>query len=161
MRIIRRTDKMIMAIHEDMLIMFNVAALGEVVTSPDRRLIGMLINKYCMTEKVYATSKFHELIMQAPEIVELTKKRFDGLIDSSNKLDALEAGGVDNWTWYGESLKGYWEEKEKVEEKREAKEDPKICFTCVLSTYSSIAQGKITTNSTCLSCKEYSKWEKK
>ena len=27
-------------------------------------------------------------------------------------LDALEAGGVDNWEWYGESLKGLLDEDE-------------------------------------------------
>ena len=28
------------------------------------------------------------------------------------KLDALEAGGVDNWEWYGESLKDWCKENE-------------------------------------------------
>jgi len=31
------------------------------------------------------------------------------------KLDALEAGGVDNWEWYGESLKEWNAENEKAE----------------------------------------------
>lgn len=31
------------------------------------------------------------------------------------KLDALEAGGVDNWQFYGESLKDWHEENEKHE----------------------------------------------
>lgn len=30
-------------------------------------------------------------------------------------LDALEAGGVDNWEWYDESLKSWREENEKEE----------------------------------------------
>lgn len=32
------------------------------------------------------------------------------------KLDALEAGGVDNWEWYGESLKDWFAENEKIEQ---------------------------------------------
>lgn len=31
------------------------------------------------------------------------------------KLDALEAGGVDNWEWYGEALKDWRAENEKME----------------------------------------------
>lgn len=31
------------------------------------------------------------------------------------KLDALEAGGVDNWEWYDESLKDWFAENEKIE----------------------------------------------
>ena len=31
------------------------------------------------------------------------------------KLDALEAGGVDNWEWYDESLKSWREENEREE----------------------------------------------
>lgn len=32
-----------------------------------------------------------------------------------SKLDALEAGGVDNWEWYGEALKEWFAENEKIE----------------------------------------------
>ena len=32
------------------------------------------------------------------------------LLTASNKLAALEAGGVDNWEWYGESLRDYEKE---------------------------------------------------
>lgn len=35
------------------------------------------------------------------------------------KLDALEAGGVDNWEWYDESLKDWFEENE-LEEKADS-----------------------------------------
>ncbi len=34
------------------------------------------------------------------------------------KLDALEAGGVDNWTFYDEALEG-WREENELEELRE------------------------------------------
>ncbi len=36
---------------------------------------------------------------------------------------ALEAGGIDNWEWYGESLKGYFEQKEKKEKIKVAIDD--------------------------------------
>ena len=32
-----------------------------------------------------------------------------------SKLDALEAGGVDNWEWYDKSLKEWYAENEKIE----------------------------------------------
>lgn len=37
------------------------------------------------------------------------------LEDDSDKLAALENGGVDNWEWYSESLQEYWKEKEDEE----------------------------------------------
>lgn len=40
----------------------------------------------------------------------ITKEEYDELIHKSEVLDALEAGGVDNWEWYGESLKQYFGE---------------------------------------------------
>lgn len=34
----------------------------------------------------------------------LTRGRYKVLLHKEAKLDALEAGGVDNWEWYEESL---------------------------------------------------------
>lgn len=48
----------------------------------------------------------------------LSKQRMDELILAERKLDALEAGGVDNWEWYGESLKGYHADNELEEMKQ-------------------------------------------
>lgn len=31
------------------------------------------------------------------------------LLENSNKLQALENGGVDNWDWYGDSIRDYFE----------------------------------------------------
>ena len=48
---------------------------------------------------------------------EITEKRLRELEDSEAQLRALEAGGVDNWEWYGESMKSYnkeIEEREKI-----------------------------------------------
>ena len=42
----------------------------------------------------------------------LSAKRLKELERAEAKLNALEAGGVDNWEWYGESLKSYHEENE-------------------------------------------------
>jgi len=39
--------------------------------------------------------------------MELTPERIKELERAEAKLNALEAGGVDNWEWYGESLKEY------------------------------------------------------
>lgn len=46
--------------------------------------------------------------------VTIPKKEWDELIDSRNKLMCLEAGGVDNWDWYYESLRegGYYDEED-------------------------------------------------
>lgn len=42
----------------------------------------------------------------------ITKEEYDELIHKSRVLDALEAGGVDNWEWYGESISRYLGEDE-------------------------------------------------
>ena len=55
-------------------------------------------------------------------MIELPEKRYQELLDVENKMSYLEAGGVDNWEWYGESLSEYWEEKEKEEEIQQEKE---------------------------------------
>lgn len=38
----------------------------------------------------------------------ITKEEYDSLIHRSEKLEALEQGGVDNWEWYSESLSNYF-----------------------------------------------------
>ena len=37
-------------------------------------------------------------------VVTIPRDRYFRLLCSELKLDLLEAGGVDNWDWYGESL---------------------------------------------------------
>jgi len=44
--------------------------------------------------------------------VEITEKEYKSLLRDSAILRALEAGGVDNWEWYGESLSSFWEEND-------------------------------------------------
>ncbi len=39
------------------------------------------------------------------KMVTISKTTYDELIRDSKILRALEAGGVDNWEWYSESLK--------------------------------------------------------
>lgn len=51
--------------------------------------------------------------------MEISKKRLKELERAEDKLNALEAGGVDNWENYDDSLEEYWAKNE-VEEKREA-----------------------------------------
>ena len=38
------------------------------------------------------------------DTVTISIKAYNELINRSRILDALEAGGVDNWEWYGDSL---------------------------------------------------------
>lgn len=52
-------------------------------------------------------------------MAKITDKRLKELERKEAKLNALDAGGVDNWEFYGESLKEYWAINE-LEEKREA-----------------------------------------
>ena len=40
--------------------------------------------------------------------VTITKSEYNTLLKANWKLQALEAGGVDKWEWYGESLEDYW-----------------------------------------------------
>ena len=42
----------------------------------------------------------------------ISKEEYDELLDRDRKLSALEAGGVDNWEWYGESLSQYYDDEE-------------------------------------------------
>ena len=47
--------------------------------------------------------------------MEISSKRLKELEDMEAKLDALEAGGVDNWEWYDSSMEDYNKEKEQEE----------------------------------------------
>ncbi len=38
------------------------------------------------------------------EMITISKKRYESLLESEKELDCLHAGGVDNWEWYHESL---------------------------------------------------------
>lgn len=46
---------------------------------------------------------------------EIDRERLEELEDIEMKMLALEAGGVDNWEFYGESLNGYFDRKKKAE----------------------------------------------
>ena len=37
----------------------------------------------------------------------ISKEELADLLRASSKLSCLEAGGVDNWTWYDEALSDY------------------------------------------------------
>ena len=43
---------------------------------------------------------------------QLTQEEWDKIQRSLSKLDALEAGGVDSWEWYDDSLKDWFKENE-------------------------------------------------
>lgn len=48
------------------------------------------------------------------EMVTISKKEYESLLDDAAWRRALEAGGVDNWEWYHESLEnaGYFDDEE-------------------------------------------------
>lgn len=48
------------------------------------------------------------------EMVTITKKEYESLLDDAKWRQALEMGGVDNWDWYHDSLKdgGYFDDEE-------------------------------------------------
>lgn len=50
--------------------------------------------------------------MNAENEITITLKEYKSLLKDSRKLAALEAGGVDNWEWYGESLENFFEEED-------------------------------------------------
>ena len=43
-------------------------------------------------------------------MVKIDKKELRELLEAYHRLQALECGGIDNWWWYGESMKNYCEE---------------------------------------------------
>lgn len=44
--------------------------------------------------------------------IQISVSEYQKLQRESSKLAALEAGGVDNWEWYGESLKDWHKEND-------------------------------------------------
>lgn len=42
----------------------------------------------------------------------ISKNEYEKLLDRDRKLSALEAGGVENWEWYSESLRQYFVDKQ-------------------------------------------------
>jgi hypothetical protein len=59
--------------------------------------------------------------------VQVSAKELKELRRAKAKLSALEAGGVDNWEWYGESLKEFRKESELEELIDDAIEDILEC----------------------------------
>ena len=51
-------------------------------------------------------------MIKTPKIVFLTTEEYQALKRRDLMLSAFEAGGVDNWDWYSESLKDFWKEEE-------------------------------------------------
>jgi len=55
---------------------------------------------------------FHSLLfcIMEEEMVTISKKKYESLLEDSRVLDALHAGGVDNWEWYSESIQEHYPE---------------------------------------------------
>lgn len=45
--------------------------------------------------------------MMSDETITITKAEYDRLIRAELFLECLNAGGVDNWEWYGEACQEY------------------------------------------------------
>ena len=45
------------------------------------------------------------------ETVTITRTQYEALVEDSKVLDALRAGGVDNWEWYEASLEEHYDEQ--------------------------------------------------
>lgn len=56
--------------------------------------------------------------MDTEDTITISKKEYNDLTRAQRKLNALEAGGVDNWEWYGDSLESFWEEEDKREDEK-------------------------------------------
>ena len=52
---------------------------------------------------------------EAKVFVKISAKTLADLLTRANKLAALESGGVDNWTWYGESIHEFENEYGSIE----------------------------------------------
>lgn len=70
--------------------------------------------------------KFDELLghlnSEDNELAAEFRKKLKAKLDDA-EMDALwrsclESGGVDNWSWFSESLSDYWEREEELEEER-------------------------------------------
>lgn len=66
-------------------------------------------------------------------MAEITETRLAELLRTERKMQALETGGVDNWEWYGESLKDFHKEEDKQSLIYEAAEDLVEYITTELS----------------------------
>lgn len=49
------------------------------------------------------------------KMVTITETEYNRLTRVDRMMNALEAGGVDNWEWYGDSLADFWEEEEEAD----------------------------------------------
>jgi len=54
------------------------------------------------TGSAILTAMMKELKM---DVIEVSKRRYQELLDAEARLDALEAGGVDNWEGYDEAMR--------------------------------------------------------
>ena len=50
--------------------------------------------------------------VEPQDLINITKVEYDELVASQNLLLALQAGGVDNWEWYWESVKHLYEDED-------------------------------------------------
>jgi hypothetical protein len=49
---------------------------------------------------------------EQPEMVTISKEKYESLLDDQHKLECLEAAGVDNWQGYSDAMEMYREEDE-------------------------------------------------
>lgn len=66
--------------------------------------------------------------------ITISEDEYEQLQEAKMMLDALKAGGVDNWEWYDESLKELLEAKEKREKLNEVIEEifEELCSSYII-----------------------------
>lgn len=68
----------------------------EDITKNDARIVAL--------EDLLSYAKDIALVTNKSDTVTISKDEYFRLLVADAKMDLLEAGGVDNWEWYGESL---------------------------------------------------------
>ena len=54
-------------------------------------------------------------VLPNQDMITITRKRYEALLDDEFKLNCLENGGVDNWDWYEESIRPWRIERGDIE----------------------------------------------
>lgn len=123
MTILVKSSKQIVALHDGVVYFFSVEALEGRRDLPKdkdnpenlcRRVVGFYVDKETFkAHEVFGGQLLVKMMLDAPTpTVVITKKRLDSLEYDSDKLNALEAGGVDNWDFYDVSLEAFRAERE-------------------------------------------------
>lgn len=93
MRIISRNEIRILAIHDDMVFMFDTDALK--CERIGWKLMGMYLDKEFNLQRVLVDSKYHKMFLKARTVVEIDPIRLAKLVATENQIAQLKNAGVD------------------------------------------------------------------